>query len=296
MNLHSLRIFTTVASLKSVTKAAEALLISQPAVTIQIRKLENEIDLKLIETDGRGIKLTDAGDFLFKQAESLFDMEKEIENKLEHLKKGEFEKLRIASTYLPANFLLPSWLAKFKKEYPLVNVELYSGNSNQVMKKLIHYKTDIAIVVKEEWRNTDLNLYQIIDIDYWFIVPRGHKYDGKEVLLSDLIKEPFLLREEGSSTRDILFSLCKIHGVPAPHIGLQFHGLNESIRAIISGYGIMLAPSLAVKEHIERKEVGRVKVKGIKIKRPVYLCMRKRDKERSLAINYFLSLIKGCSF
>lgn len=292
MNLHALRIFNTVAYNQSVTEAAKVLSISQPAVTIQIRNLEKETGLKLIETEGRGIKLTAAGEFLFKQAENLFDMEKEIENKLVQFKNGELEKLRISSTYLPANFLLPTWLAKFKKQFPLVEVDLYSGNSNQVIEKLLHYQTDIAFVVKEEWREPDLNLHHLMDIDFWFIVPRGHKYDGKEVLLSELLQEPFLLREEGSSTREILFSLCQIHGVTTPQIGLQFHGLNESIRAVIAGYGTMLAPSLAVEEHLERKEIGRVKVTGINITRPVYLCIRKRDKELSTNIKHFLQSIK----
>lgn len=295
MNLHSLRIFTTVASIKSVTEAAKVLSISQPAVTIQIRNLEKETGLKLIEAKGRGMTLTNAGQFLFKQAERLFDMEKDIENKLGQLRNGELEDLRIASTYLPANFLLPLWLAKFKKESPLINIDLYSGNSNEAIEKLLHYKADIAFVVKEKWKQPDLNLHHLMDIDFWFIVPTGHKYNGKEVLLADLVQEPFLLREEGSSTREILFSLCHVHGVTAPYIGLQFHGLNESIRSVIAGYGTMLAPSLAVQEHLKRKEVGRVKVKGIEIKRPVYLCSRKRDKELSPNIKEFLNVIKNNS-
>ncbi|MDY7042702.1 LysR family transcriptional regulator [Virgibacillus sp. M23] len=292
MNLHSLRIFTTVASIRSVTEAARVLSISQPAVTIQIRNLEKETGLKLIKAEGRGIKLTKEGQFLFKHAERLFDMEKDIEYKLRQLENGKQENLRIASTYLPANFLLPLWLAKLKKDSPLVKVELYSGNSNEVIEQLLHYKADIAFVVNEDWNQSDLNLHHLVDIDFWFIVPIGHKYDGKEILLSDLVQEPFLLREEGSSTREILFSLCRVHGVTPPRVGLQFHGLNESIRSVIAGYGVMLAPSLAIQEHLNRKEVGRVKVKGVDIKRPVYLCSRKEDKELSPNIKNFLDLVK----
>ena len=101
-----------------------------------------------------------------------------------------------------------------------------------------------------------------------------------------------MLREEGSSTREILFALCKVHGVANPKIGVQFHGLNESIHAVIAGYGTMLAPSLAVAEHLQRNEVGRVRVKGIKIKRPVYFCSRKTDKELSPHITKILEIIK----
>lgn len=295
MNLHALRIFTKVAAMKSVTKAAEALSISQPAVTVQIRNLEKETGLKLIETEGRGIKLTKEGAFLVVHAESLFDMEKAIENKLIQLKHGELQELRIASTYLPANYLLPGCLAKFKNDFPSVKVNLYCGNSNEVIENLLHFKSDIAFVVKEEWNNPDIKRDHLMDIDFWFIVPKGHKYDGKEVSLREIMSEPFLLREEGSSTREILFSLCKIHNVPIPNVGLQFHGLNESIRSVIAGYGTMLAPAPAVKDYLKRKEVGRVLVKDVEIRRPVYICSRKGDKQMTTPLNQFINFVKSYS-
>ncbi|WP_313799306.1 LysR family transcriptional regulator [Cytobacillus sp.] len=293
MNLHALRLLIKVAELKSVTKAADALSISQPAVTIQIRNLEKETGLKLIETVGRGIKLTKEGEFLVKRALTLFDMEKDIENKLFQLKNGELQDLRIASTYLPANFLLPVWLAKFKMDFPSVNVNLYSGNSNQVLENLLRYKSDIAFVVKEEWNNPDIHLDHLMDIDFWFIVPHGHKYDGQGVSLRELMAEPFLLREDGSSTREILFSLCKVYRVPIPRIGLQYPGLNESIRSVLAGYGTMLAPELAVREYWERGELGRVIVKEIEVRRPVYICSRKNDKEFPINLNRFIDYVKS---
>ncbi|TCJ02031.1 LysR family transcriptional regulator [Cytobacillus praedii] len=293
MNLHALRLLIKVAELKSVTKAADALSISQPAVTIQIRNLEKETGLKLIETVGRGINLTKEGEFLVERALTLFDMEKDIENKLFQLKNGELQELRIASTYLPANFLLPVWLAKFKMDFPSVNVNLYSGNSNQVLENLLRYNSDIAFVVKEEWNNPDIHLDHLMDIDFWFIVPHGHKYDGQEVSLRELMTEPFLLREDGSSTREILFSLCKVYRVPIPRIGLQYHGLNESIRSVVAGYGTMLAPQLAVREYWERGEIGRVIVNEIEVRRPVYICSRKNDKEFPLNLNRFIDYVKS---
>jgi DNA-binding transcriptional LysR family regulator len=290
MNLHSLRIFSKVASLKSVTKASEALLISQPAVTIQIRNLEEETGLKLVENSGRGIKLTPSGEFLYTHAQRLFNLEKDIENKIEQWKNGLINELKIASTYLPSNYLLPAWLSKFKQEFPSIPINLISGNSYQVVEKLIHFQADLAFVVQEESNHPAINRTHLMNLDYWFIVPSGHKYEGKEVEFAELIKEPFLLREEGSSTRDILLSLCKIHGLQLSNIGLQFQGLNESIKSVIAGYGTMLAPSIAIKEHLSRKEIGRVYVRGVDIKRPIYLCTRKDDIESS-CVKQFIEFV-----
>jgi DNA-binding transcriptional LysR family regulator len=292
MNLHALRIFMMAASQKSVTAAAKIFSISQPAVTIQIRNLEKDLELKLIEPSGRGIQLTPAGKILFQQACYLFDIEQSIEAKMKDLRYDGIGTLRIASTYLPANFLLPQWLAHLKRNLPEIKVDLYSGNSAEVLEQLTHYKADVAFVVKEKWNQPDIRLCHLMDMEFWFIVPSDHRFNGKEVSLSDLAREPFLFREKGSSTREILFALCRVHGVAPPSIGLQFHGLNESIHSVAAGYGVMLAPSLAVRRYVENKEVGRVWVKGIEIRRPIYFCKREAEQEVPRYEMKFLEIIE----
>ncbi len=106
MNLHALRLFTKVAELKSVSKAAQALMISQPAVTIQIRNLEKDLELTLLESKGRGITLTQNGEFLFKQAQRLFDLELDIENKLEQLKKIQGMRNYKLLLHVPSHFFI----------------------------------------------------------------------------------------------------------------------------------------------------------------------------------------------
>ncbi len=74
---------------------------------------------------------------------------------------------------------------------------------------------------------------------------------------------------------------------------MQYHGLNESIRSVVAGYGTMLAPALAVRDYLKRAEIGRVIVKGIEIRRPVYICSRKRDKEFTVNLNRFIDYVKS---
>ncbi|MEK1830572.1 LysR family transcriptional regulator [Priestia megaterium] len=104
MNLHALRLFYTVAEKRSVTRAAEELNISQPAVTAQIKKLEQEINLTLLSPKGRGIFLTTAGEHLAKHAKRLFSLECEIESSIKQFRDGTAGKLRIVASYLPSNF------------------------------------------------------------------------------------------------------------------------------------------------------------------------------------------------
>lgn len=77
-----------------------------------------------------------------------------------------------------------------------------------------------------------------------------------------------------------------------PNIGIQFHGLTESIQTVIAGYGVMLAPSLMVDKYLERGEIGIIKVNGIDIKRPIYLCQRSNDNNVSISMQKFIKLIQ----
>lgn len=291
MNLHALRIFIEVARRGSVTAAADALSISQPAVSAQIRKLERELGIPLITPDGRGISLTEEGLFLFEQARRIFDWEKEIEWQLAEWKEGTKGRLRLTSTFLPSHYLVPRWLASFKQRYPQVEVDIRTGNSQKSIERLLRFEADLAIITNEVWNDLPIHRYHLMDVRFLFIVPPAHPFAGREVPLEELVKEPFLLREPGSSTREKLFSLCREHTVQPPQIGLQYHGLFESIQSVRAGYGTMLAPALAVTELIARGEVGQVTVPGIDIKRPMYLCLRTDMSEQRPVIKRFVELV-----
>ncbi|MGE7112123.1 LysR family transcriptional regulator [Lysinibacillus sp. NPDC047702] len=291
MNLHALRLFTKVAELKSVSKAAQALMISQPAVTIQIRNLERDLELTLLESKGRGITLTQNGEFLFKQAQRLFDLEMDIENKLEQLKNTGNEELQIASTHVPSHFLLPKWLAKYKQAFPNSYIHIKTANSQQVIEELLHYKADLAFIVKEDGHHPDINYQFLINLDYWFIVPYGHPMADQTVTLAELMQQPFVSREDGSSTKEFLNALCKVHKIPPPRVGLQLDGINESIHAIAAGYGTMLAPSIAASSFIQRQQIARVFIKDMDIQRPIYLCTRKNEQNISSAFHTFMDII-----
>ncbi|MEK4027033.1 MULTISPECIES: LysR family transcriptional regulator [Bacillaceae] len=291
MNIHALRLFTKVAELKSVSKAAAILRISQPAVTIQIRNLEKEMGFTLIESKGRGITLTPNGEFLYKQAQRLFDLENDIENKIDQIKDSGVDDLNIAASYVPANFLLPKWLCHYKETYPSVMINVKTENTQQVIEQLLHYKADLAFVIEESKHHPDLDYQFLMDLEYCFIVPSHHHLAEETISFEKLMDEPFILREKGSSTKDLLLALCNLHKTPLPKIGMQLYGLNESIRTVAAGFGVMLAPSIAVADYIQQKQVARVYVKDIDIKRPTYLCTRKKEIDMLPHVSHFVDIV-----
>lgn len=278
MNLHGLKIFNRVAISGSVTRAADELGLTQPAVTAQIRNLEKELGMPLFAHKGRGIVLTDAGQRLAEGAERLFGLEKEIEADMADFQLGHAGRLRIAATYLPANVLLPEWIARFKKENPAVEVNLTTANSSDAFDQLLNYQADIAIC-GGSWEDRKGIASEIwFEDELWFVVPKDHPLASQEVALGTMMREPFILREEGSSTRERLFSLCRAYNVNPPHVALTFNGLNETIQAVIAGYGANFVSASAVREPVARGEAARVRVQGMELKNPIALCTRNGER------------------
>jgi DNA-binding transcriptional LysR family regulator len=292
MNLHALRLFHTVATTGSVTRASELLNISQPAITAQIKKFEKELQLLLLKPQGRGIALTDAGEELTLLAKRLFAVEQQIEQFTHNYRNGTNGSIRLAATYLPAHFLIPTWIAKFKQQYEQVEMIINTTNSSGALKQLLNVEVDIAIYggIAESYPDTILT-EELFQDELWFVVAPNHKYANQQVSLSEMMKEPFVMREEGSSTRERLLSLCRTYHSAIPVISLQFNGLHEAITAVIAGYGANFVSSLVVREYVERGELSRVYVEGIHLTNTIAICTRKNE-PLSASTNHLIQMIR----
>lgn len=286
MNLHALRLFHVIASTGSVTRASETLNISQPAITAQIKKFEKEISFTLFKPQGRGIALTDAGEELALLAKRLFAVEQQIEQFTQDYVNGTNGSIRLAATYLPAHFLIPTWIAKFKQQYEQVEMVITTTNSSDALKQLLNVDVDMAIYggITEAYPDT-IQTEELFQDELWFVVAPHHPYANQQISLSEMMKEPFVMREEGSSTRERLLSLCRTYNTPAPTISLQFNGLHEAIQAVIAGYGANFVSSLVVREYVERGELCRVYVEGIHLKNSIAICTRKNEPLSASAAN-----------
>ncbi|MCS1391774.1 LysR family transcriptional regulator [Lysinibacillus boronitolerans] len=276
MNLHALRIFTNVAKLGGITAAANSMLLSQPAVTIQIRKLENEIGAKLIEGKGRGIQLTPEGKFLYEQGMRLFYLEAQIDEKLGKFLAKE-DKIHIASSYIPINYILPPIIAKYKLAHPQIEFFVSLGNVQSVEEQVLNYEVDFGFVVQSKIGHEDLQFEKVLDIPFWFIVHPSHPLANQTVSLHELSNEDFIYRERGSSTLDLLESIFYTFNVPLPKLGLQMQGLHESIKVVEAGYGMTLAPSSSVAESIINGKLAQVYVEQAAIQQSLFICSRKTE-------------------
>lgn len=275
MNIHGLRVFQTIATEGGVSRAAEKLHISQPAVTMQLRKLEKELDLQLTRLEGRGIALTEAGYWLAAQAERLFALENNIEKQCLEYRRGALGSLSLSATYLPANYMLPGWLAEYRHAYPEVSVSLHSANAQTALDKLLRYETDIAWIGGQRHHFPNEVQFKIYARDeLWFVAPTSHPLAQRKIAFEELLQLPLILREPGSFTRDALLTLCSEAGLPAPRPALQVNGPQEALRAVLAGLGVTLASAMEVKEYVDHGSVVQLTVEGSEAANSIFCCIR----------------------
>jgi DNA-binding transcriptional LysR family regulator len=277
MNLHALRLFLAAAEAGSVTRAAERLRISQPAVTSQIKKLESELGLRLLEADGRGVRLTEAGRMLAERAARLFSLEADIERMLADYREGRIGAVRIAATYLPANHLLPVPLAAFRAERGDVGLQLTTVNSKAAFDLLLRCEADIAVVGGGRPAPDGLARTPLVEDAMLFAAPPGHPLAGRTVPLAEVVRHPFVLREEGSSTREKLLACCRMLNADPPRAGLTASGPYETIRAVKVGCGIAFVSALEVRDELDRGELMVIDVPDVTAVNPIALYTRKDE-------------------
>ena len=205
MSDRRLKVFHTVARLLSFTKAAEALHMTQPAVTFQVRQLEEYFNTRLFDRTHNKVSLTPTGEKVSEFAERIFDLYNEMENSVRDLTGEISGALTIGASTTIAEYMLPALLGEFKNQYPDINLRLKVSNSEGIVSMVEHNVIDLGIV---EAPVTNKNLIvEVCHDDHLVVVTTpGHELArrGTRVKPAELIQYPFVCREEGSGTREVI--------------------------------------------------------------------------------------------
>ena len=199
-----LQVFHTVARLLSFTKAAETLHMTQPAVTFQVRQLEEHFNTRLFDRTHNRINLTDAGRQVFAYADRIFALYAEMESSVREIT-GEIRgALTIGASTTIAEYMLPPLLGEFKERFPAVTIHLKVANSEGIVTMVENNAIDLG-VVEAPVSNKNL-VVETCKLDRLVaIVPPGHPLAGQpSVDFSTLLQYPFICREEGSGTREVI--------------------------------------------------------------------------------------------
>lgn len=293
MNLHHLRIFHTVANYESYSRAAEALGISQPAVSIQVRKLEESLGLPLVVQVGRASVLTDAGQTLKRYADRIFRLDAEAEAAMaEHLglRRGH---LRVGASSTPGSYLLPLAISRFAESYPGVQVTLTLGNSEATRQRLLEGCVDLAVVGEEPDPHPALRREELLRDCLVLVAAPAHRWAGGRppTSLADLSNERLIVREPGSSTRKIWQACMEGQGVAlAPFMELAS---TEAVKqAVAAGLGVSVLSVHAVSWELECGKLVRVDLPGFPLERSLFLTTL-AERENTVLMQAFLTHLQA---
>lgn len=257
--LHQLNIFEAVVDNQSITKAAEELYMTQPAVSIQIKKLQEHFGLPLIEVLGKKLHLTEAGIELYEAQQDIKSRLEELEMCFSEMKGSLRGKLSI-SVVSTAKYFMPYLMGEFNAIYPNIKLTLKVTDRNTVQEHLDENRFDLCVMTQLP-DNKKVVSVPILKNPLVVVAPHDHRLAKKKNLtLKRLAKEPFLIREPGSGTRMVMLRHFKKKKF-APDFVMEL-GTNEAIKqAVLAGIGISVVSKLSLNLELAAKKLAILDVK-----------------------------------
>ena len=290
VNFELYRVFYEVANAGNITKAAEKLMISQPAVTKQIKTLEGQLGGELFIRTKRGVILTDNGQEIYnfiKQGMNCFEM---AEKQFSNLKKLETGIIRVGVSTTLAKLYLLKYLDKFHKQYPNIAIQIFTDPSSILRDKLKDGSLDILIAKEEEDEDSDLSVSRLGELHHCFIAGNNYSYlKGKTISWEELNKYPILLPKTPSTSRGILEKYCQKYNIEiSSKLEIASAGLLEEFAKI--GLGISF-----VTEEFAQKEIDNGYVFKVKTEYDVppvgYALITLKNSFHSFGANAFIDMI-----
>ncbi len=273
MNLHHLRIFYTVAQRRSITAAAADLLLSQPAVSLQLKALEKELGVSLFQRGGPKLRLTDAGEVLYRSAVSILHAKDEAERAITELRDGTKGRLILGAGTTGGMYVLPRIVQAYKGLWPETEIVFHIGTTDQILEKLLQNVLDMG-VVGGPIEDRRFVVEPICTDELVLVSAPSHPIASlAKVTLKDLGGVPFVVPEAGSRTRQLVERKLREAGVPL-RIAMQLPGTEGVKKAVEAGLGIGVVSRYAVETERLAGTLRLVPLDGWRLTRTMNLVYR----------------------
>ncbi|MBM4462167.1 MAG: LysR family transcriptional regulator [Chloroflexi bacterium] len=294
MNLDYLRTYLEVIRLGSFSEAAKKLSITQPAVSFQIRKLERELGLRLIDRGQKSLTLTDAGKRLLRFAKAVETEQARLLADLDRLREEVTGEIVIAASTIPGEIFLPPVLGEFKALHPSVMVRLEVSDSIAVIEAVRAGSHELGFCGVAPGAK-ELECFKVAEDEIVLITFPGHPLAQRdEISLRELEGELLILREDSSGTQRNLKSLLAKHGVdPGKWSPSLVLGTSQAVVAAVEAKaGIAFVSNLAIKKSLALGLVKQVPIRGLKLNRNFY-CIYRRERIVSRLLSEFITFIRS---
>ena len=289
--LRQLQVFEAIVRLGSFTRAAEELFLTQPTVSMQIKKLSDAIGLPLFEHVGRNVEPTEAGRELYDACRSMFESLANLEMKVSDLKGLKRGRLRMG-VVTTAKYLAPDILGEFSQLYPGVDLALKVTNRESIIDRMHTNEDDLYIMGQAPEGEFEVESHVFAPNPLVIMASRSHPLVAKKkIRLAEIAKEPFIIREPGSGIRDVTIRTFEAKGL-RPKVRMEL-GSNEAIKhAIAAGLGLSVLSLHTLTLEGTEGPVAVLDVEGFPILRHWYIVYPK-GKELSLVARTFLEFAIG---
>ena len=289
INLHQLQIFLAVARERSFSQAAGKLRISQPSVSIQVRKLEDSLEVKLFERINHRVRLTAEGALVLEHAKKTFEAVNDLQGAVRNFKKTQRGRIFVGCSRVPSARLVPLAVALFKRRYPEAEISIKTGRSHEVERWIIDHEIDLGVIEGDPTDNLIAKEPAYADELLLVLPPQSRLLKRQRWLLKDIVEEPFLLQAHGVRPPFIERLFAAKHIVIRKPITV---GSREAVKAAIAaGCGVSLLPRSVVDTEIQTGILKARKVDDLDIKYPMSIVYR-RDKTLSESAQVFVDVLR----
>lgn len=287
-SLRQLEIFVSISRTESVSRAAEALSLSQSATSTSLSELERQFDLQLFDRVGKSLRINETGRQLLPRAVELLDRAKEIENLLQG--HAGFGFMRIGATLTVGNYLATILVARFLQEHPESRIQLQVHNTSTIVQQIANHELDLGLI-EGDCNHPDIEVQPwIADELVVFSAPNHPLAKQRKVSLDQLLQEDWILREKGSGTRATFDRAFHNHHSRLK-IRLELEHTEAIKRAVESGLGIGCISRLALKDAFRRGSLVPISTPNLDLSRFFYFLWHKQ-KYQTTGIREFLDLCK----
>jgi DNA-binding transcriptional LysR family regulator len=273
LNFKQLEAFLWVTELQSFTKAARQLYMSQPAVSFQIKALEENLEVDLFQRGDKKVILTEAGRLLYPEAKKMIKHYNKIKAGLDDLKGLKTGNLVIGASTIPGEYVMPLLIGGFKELYPGIQISLKVAGSGLVTRWVREREIDLGITgIPVEGDGIECTPW--LQDEMVLIVNQSHPWAQKGVINLDELKNGvMILREKGSGTRRSLEMILEEKGIQLDDIpkGMELGSTRAVITAVEAGLGVSIVSRYAVKDVLQLKRISEVQVEGLNLNRAFFI-------------------------
>ena len=289
MNLNQLKIFYYAAKNGSLSVAAQALFITQPAVTKGIQRLQEHYEIKFVDFVGKKLVLTDAGEVLYQIAEKIFELENQAEESIRDFQQRKRGHIRILSSESFGDYYLPQIIIPFNKAYPLIRVSMSILPTEQVVENTASLNCDLGFI-SYPIVHKKLVVKEVLQDKLVIITPRHHPLAQKKRLTpKDLAGHPFIMHEKGSAPRKAIEEFIRKSRISVK-IPLELSSNRAIKRAVEEGIGIALISRKVANEEIRAKRMHAIHLAHPAMKRKFFLVHHK-DKYMSESLRLLMDMV-----